>query len=396
MLYVPPPETVPQKKRGPVAPEPALSLEELSDIVGAIYDCALDPELWPEAIRHICRATRCLWGSIAIHDLSSRAMHLNQLWNCDPAWIAQTARYGQEISATWEAVPGIMTHPLDEPLALSHHLPKAFMENSRYIAEVRRPAGLVDTLALMVMRRRDRIGSLGLQRHESVGVVGEREFEIMRLLAPHVRRSVAISDVLDMKTLHLDTLESILDLLNAAVLFVDRQCKIVYANHAAECMLKRRAPIFSAHGELMVQSARCAEALRRSVAAIGHSEACIGRSGIGIPVATPEGGRALVYVLPLMTGSVRARISPSAQAAVFITDSCGETVNFPVEALAAVFDLTPAEQRILAQLLAGRTPGEIAVNFGVALPTVRSHLASLYAKSGAERQADLILLATQL
>jgi PAS domain-containing protein len=250
-------------------PEQPLSTEEFSEIVGAIYDCALDPELWPDAIRRICAVTRCLWGSIAIHDLASRAMHLNQLWNCDPAWIEQTARYGPEISATWEAVPNLMARPLDEPLATSHHLPAGFAENSRYFNEVRIPAGLVDTLALMVMRRRDRIGSLGLQRHESVGVVGNREFEIMRLLAPHIRRAVAISDVLNMKTIHLDTLESILDLLQAAVLFVDRQCKIVYANRAAQMMLQSRAPIFSVRGELTLHAPRSAEALRRSVSAIG-------------------------------------------------------------------------------------------------------------------------------
>jgi DNA-binding CsgD family transcriptional regulator len=113
-------------------------------------------------------------------------------------------------------------------------------------------------------------------------------------------------------------------------------------------------------------------------------------------MATPEGGRALIYVLPLMTGDLRTRISPNACAAIFVTNSRGETANFPVEALAAVFELTPAEQRILAHLLAGRTAAEIAEDLGVAMPTVRSHLASLYAKSGAERQADLILLATQL
>jgi DNA-binding CsgD family transcriptional regulator len=65
------------------------------------------------------------------------------------------------------------------------------------------------------------------------------------------------------------------------------------------------------------------------------------------------------------------------------------------EAVAAAFDLTPAEIRTLERLLRGSSPAEIASNFGVALPTVRTHLSNIFAKTGTARQRDLILLAVQ-
>jgi DNA-binding CsgD family transcriptional regulator len=46
--------------------------------------------------------------------------------------------------------------------------------------------------------------------------------------------------------------------------------------------------------------------------------------------------------------------------------------------------------------LAGRAPAEIADDLGLATPTVRSHLATIYAKTGTSRQSDLVRLATQL
>jgi DNA-binding CsgD family transcriptional regulator len=61
-----------------------------------------------------------------------------------------------------------------------------------------------------------------------------------------------------------------------------------------------------------------------------------------------------------------------------------------------VFDLTPAEIRILQRLLAGSVPSEIADELGLALPTVRTHLGRIFAKTGTSRQSDLILLATEL
>lgn len=378
-----------------MAEEP-ITLDDYSRILGLIYGCALDPLLWPETIGEICRVTHCVAGSISIHDLWSRSMHLKQVWNCDPNWIDRTARYGPEITATWEAVPNLTSRPLIEPMATSRDLPPGFETNSRYFNEARRPAGLVDALQLMVMRGRDRIGALGLQRHARVGTVGQRDLTVMRLLAPHIQRSVAIGDVLDAKTIRLGALETVLDYWQAAVVFVERDGAIVQANRAAQALLNGDGPVFAARGEIRVANPRGEDALRRSLAAIGAGDTSTGRVGVGIPVETSDGRKALIYVLPLTSGNLRARGGPRACAALVITDGGAEQGNFSVEALAAAFDLTPAEGRVLGRLLAGRTPAEAAGDLGLAVPTVRSHLASLYSKSGTERLADLILLAAQL
>ena len=65
------------------------------------------------------------------------------------------------------------------------------------------------------------------------------------------------------------------------------------------------------------------------------------------------------------------------------------------DTVVAKFKLTPAEARTLERLLNGSTPTEIAGELGVALPTVRTHLSNIFAKTGAARQADLIRLAAQ-
>jgi DNA-binding CsgD family transcriptional regulator len=64
--------------------------------------------------------------------------------------------------------------------------------------------------------------------------------------------------------------------------------------------------------------------------------------------------------------------------------------------LAEFFGLSPAEARVAAALLTGKTLAEIAASSGVRITTVRTQLASILKKVGAERQADLvrILLST--
>jgi len=64
--------------------------------------------------------------------------------------------------------------------------------------------------------------------------------------------------------------------------------------------------------------------------------------------------------------------------------------------MAAAFGLTPAETRVLAGLPAGRKLAETATALGVAVTTARTHLDSIFAKTGLSRQAELMLLATQM
>jgi len=58
--------------------------------------------------------------------------------------------------------------------------------------------------------------------------------------------------------------------------------------------------------------------------------------------------------------------------------------------LGECFDLTPAEARVAVQIAAGATVKEIAWRSGAALPTVRTQLGCIMAKTGVDRQVDLV------
>jgi DNA-binding CsgD family transcriptional regulator len=60
--------------------------------------------------------------------------------------------------------------------------------------------------------------------------------------------------------------------------------------------------------------------------------------------------------------------------------------------LAALYSLTPAEARVAGGLTRGWSPKRIASESGVSLSTVRSQVQSLFGKTGAHRQSDLVRL----
>jgi DNA-binding CsgD family transcriptional regulator len=55
-----------------------------------------------------------------------------------------------------------------------------------------------------------------------------------------------------------------------------------------------------------------------------------------------------------------------------------------------LFDLSPAEAKIATKIVNGCTVGQIAGETGVAAGTIRKQLKSIFAKTGAARQADLV------
>jgi hypothetical protein len=70
-------------QRQPIAPD------RLSELIGAIYDCTIDPALWPDTIAAICGATDCCAGIIGVTSLDPPAVRWMQNWNHDPAWLAR-------------------------------------------------------------------------------------------------------------------------------------------------------------------------------------------------------------------------------------------------------------------------------------------------------------------
>jgi DNA-binding CsgD family transcriptional regulator/PAS domain-containing protein len=372
-----------------------LSNAEFSSVVGVIYDCALDPGLWPNAIREVCEATRSFAGVIGVSDLSTGAAHLRQHWNFDEDWLDRMVLHGPEVAAMLASVPDLHTRELDEPVVAMRDFDPAVALSSRYYNEWLRPQGIIDAINLTVLRQKDRIGSLALSRHESAGAISDRDVAIVRLLAPHIRRAIAVSNVLGMQAMKVRTFEASLDLIGIGVVLVDARSVIVHANRAAQSMLAAGSPIRSDRGELRTCLPETSAALRAAIAKAADNEAAIGGAGIGMPAPQASGDPAFIYVLPLMSGDVRPRIAPRASAALFIT-ATGNGAELPAEAIAAMFDLSPAEVRVLERLIAGRTPAEVADDLGSALPTVRTHLSNIFAKTGTTGQADLIRLAASL
>jgi DNA-binding CsgD family transcriptional regulator len=109
---------------------------------------------------------------------------------------------------------------------------------------------------------------------------------------------------------------------------------------------------------------------------------------MSIPLAAAEGRPPMiVHVVPVR--GVARDIFSRASVVVFVTPVVVSDVP-TAEVIQGLFDLTPTEARVARALGRGATVAEIATGNGVAQPTVRNQIREISAKTGVNRQADLV------
>ena len=67
-------------------------------------------------------------------------------------------------------------------------------------------------------------------------------------------------------------------------------------------------------------------------------------------------------------------------------------MNESAELLRSHFDLTPSEARLTLRLLAGDKLQSAAIKLDISYETARGHLKNIFNKTGARRQAELVVL----
>jgi DNA-binding CsgD family transcriptional regulator/PAS domain-containing protein len=312
-----------------------------------------------------------------------------------PEWLARVRDYDADALALWGGEARVQQFPLEEPIVNSQITDRATAEKNRWYKEFGEPQGLTDGVAIMLTRDAKGLGNLAFGRHYAAGPVLEAELAHLRLIAPHVRRAVTISRLLDRRAAAASTFASALDAFSAAVILVDEHLGIVHANAAGKDMLSAADPLRSHQGHLGLPSPAATDALRTAVSFSARHEMELGRRGMSIPIRCTNGTACVAHVLPLRRSELRRGLLNRVTAAVFIAPAVSPP-RLPADALALLYELTPAEVRVFELIADGDTPAEISAALGIAPSTVKTHLLRLFEKTGCNRQADLARLAASL
>jgi DNA-binding CsgD family transcriptional regulator len=228
-------------------------------------------------------------------------------------------------------------------------------------------------------------------RGEENGFVDAEARRRLGLVVPHMIRAVGIGQIIDRERQEKTALAEILARVSGGIFMVDAHGKIVFANDSGQALLEEGTLLRGGQGVLAAVDPRADKALRDAFAASG-GDAEIGIRGAAIPLSASSSERWLAHVLPLTSGARReAGIAFSASAAVFVRRTGIDTPS-ALETLATLYRLTGTEVRVLQGIVdIGGIP-KVAKALGISEGTTKTHLKNLFAKTGTNRQVDLVKL----
>ena len=365
----------------------------LSETIGMIYDCVLEPERWSGVLGRICTSFKFANAVLGVVSTQPFVHQIRIHHGFDDEWLAAGDSYGDELVSLWGGPARVQSFPLDEPVLHSDIMPRDQLSSFRYFREILEPRGILEAVSIAVAREPHLVGYLALNRHESDGPVLASELDGIRLLAPHVRRAVTISNLFELRTVEKVVFQTILDRLRHPVLVVDEEARLLYRNAAAEEVLVPGGGISEQRGRVMLERPAAQSALEVALKLAAHDEAQLTQRGSAYLYPEQMDQRCR-FTLCRSRGRIRSTLVQRCRRPV--RRAGRPRTEFARRCGALLYNLTPAEAQIFAEVSAGRTLSDAAKSIGIAKSTARSHLLRIFEKTGCRRQAELVALASRL
>jgi DNA-binding CsgD family transcriptional regulator/PAS domain-containing protein len=365
-----------------------LSNEALSSIIGDIYDCVMDPAGWPAVLTRITTLMDAAYTTIS---LANAVTHQGRMAAHSP-WDPEQLRVLNEDYGV-QGIPGLLglvMGDVDTPWATLTSMPEDEFQQSPFYQNWVRPQGLRDACIVKFVHTPDRIGLMGCITRNTRDIVSKDEQRFMELLSPHLRRAAMIGDLLDEARVVSKIFRDTLDRLATPIILADANGMATYANAAAERMFADKGALTLKNSALAPQNPAVLPALRDAIKRAAASDHALGARGIGLPLSLPHQPPAVAYVLPLSSGTQRDALRP-ASAAIFISTTTS-AAPLPQAVLTTLFDLTPAEARLMAQIGSGAKLDDAATALNISHNTAKTHMSRIFAKTNTTRQVDVVNL----
>lgn len=374
--------------------------QDVLSLIEKIYDAALDPNEWQACIELTAKVFGNGASGFYIFDMERQVMDTLIAAGIEPDFQDSLMRHFGPLNPYPE---GIHNHiALGVPITDAHIARRDDVRKTEFYNDWIRPQGLdVYQLGAKLAKGPTRYAAFVAQpepgqyeKHEA------RYFELMRTLVPHLTQALRVNRALEGVNHTNAGLVDAFDRSDVAVFILDQYKMVNLANAAGERLLSN-GDVVTANAVNGVAAAD-KSCLQSFAAALDGCLADRDRRSVGPLVlrGRADGARHVAWVQ-----AIGRRLSPTSSApietfglfgaepalAVFITPMNRDRPLKP-ELCSVMFGLTPAESQLTIALCHGASLTQYALRTGVSRNTVRAQLASVFDKTGTNRQAELVAL----
>ncbi len=365
-----------------------MDVVQFSTLVGALYEAALNPTQWNGMAHRIAAAFDAPSCALQIRDTNTlAATRLSLTDNYDARanteYVAHFYNHDPYVKGGLKAGVGVA-------ILGQEVISKQDYINSEIYQDFGRRIGLCHLVGAMLPVSGTVVGGIGIHRSAKASAFDLEDKANFIHVMPHVTRALQLHSRLQLlqrdRAIGFDALEA----LHVGIMVVGFSGRLLFANRAAEALLRLGQGIAASHGFLRLQVATSQPQLHRAIRDAALMPSGGSRSAGGLVLAPRGDNKAPLSLLVCPApGNAMGNDLLGAAALIFVNNPDDE--RSPSEAvLMAQFRFTPAEARLAAGLLDGEQLEEYALRTGLSLHTVKAQLRQVFAKAGVSRQAEFV------
>ena len=354
----------------------------MEDLVDRVYEASVIPDLWVDVLDRIAGIAHCDGGiliaadpSLTVRAVSSDCLSPMLSAFINEGWMRQNLRASRLRPLNYSGFV------VDLDIVTSDEAET----DPFYVNCLRKYGGGVGTGTVIPAPSGDLI-IFNIERSYKKGFVDRDVLPALDALRPHLARSALLSLRLGLERARAMT-EALARLeLPGAVL--GGSGRVLSTNVLLDRLDKQF--IVAAGGRLAISHRPAAELFERYL--VNSARGGSTQNSYSIPIPATDGCPAAVaHLLPVRR---QARDIFTGAAHIFVVTPLGSPRAPPAHILCGLFDLSPAEARVAQKLVEGSSVDEIALASDLSPATIRNQLKSVLAKTGTNRQAELVGLLT--
>lgn len=353
-------------------------------LIGDLYEAALHHDSFLEVFHQVTTA----FGADVFHmfswDAARNAPHLS-IYSPGLNLESVVAQYDQYYGALDPRRSFVEKAAVGQLVSCQDHLTDEYVARSEFFQDHHIPGGFRYLMGVRLARPGGNDILLGMIRAHGRTPYSVEERATAAGMTSHLQRAINLWQ--DAKILHRDAAvgSELMEELSLAVLALDERTRVVFANQAAESMLRANACLKLLHRRLTASVAAENDALQSAIARVTKSRKSESLALQGTASATHAFFLNITY-LPTL-----AMRSAFGEATVMVTvRRRGPGALVVAQQLRQAFGLSKAEALVAEALISGKTPDECASELGVSLTTVRTQLRAIFAKTRTRNQAEAV------
>jgi DNA-binding CsgD family transcriptional regulator len=354
------------------------SKPDLLGLVDRVYEAATDVGAWPAALAQIADALAARTTNLHVVGPAPGRSSFLVAPRTDPDWL-------RVFVERWAAHNIVRDRGIAFPEGVVYRfadlMPRSEFDRSEFYHEFWRPQRQEHGLFVNIVKGRDASAGVGFYRSAAKGPFEAEEERLLRRLAPHLRRAVTVNLKLGRIGMARDAVAETLTGLGYGALLVDDESRILFANAAAERLLRNGTGLRSEGGRLGAVVAAETTALRALITGSG------GVPGGELALAGGNGEKLSVLVVPARAHDWR---TATPAAAIVLVREPAMAALPAADEIRRLFGLTRAQAALAREILQGDGIDAAARRLGIARATARSHLLEVFQRTGTGRQAELV------